>query len=188
MIPIAVLDANVLYPPAVRDLLLRLAGGLLYSPRFTDAIHNEWIRNVLRDRPDLTLAQLTRTRELMNRVDPQALVSGYEFRIPTLALPDPHDRHVLAAAIHANAGVIVTFNLRDFPASALSAFGVAAVHPDEFVCHLFDTYNEAVLERLRRQRAALLNPPRTSEQFVGTFRTNRLIRFTDRLLAHLDAL
>jgi len=73
----AVLDANVLYPAPLRDFFMRLAVKL-YQPKWTDKIHEEWIRNVLKDRPDLTLAQLTRTRELMNRHGGTCLVTGYE--------------------------------------------------------------------------------------------------------------
>src|SRR5579862_4794446 len=84
----AVLDSCVLYPAPLRDFFMRLAVKL-YQPKWTDAIHEEWIRNVLEDRPDLTLAQLTRTRELMNRHGGTCLVTGYETLIPTLTLPDP---------------------------------------------------------------------------------------------------
>jgi hypothetical protein len=80
----------------------------LVRARWTDAIHDEWIRKVLQNRPDLTAQQLARTRELMNRAVPDCLVSGYEKLIDKLELPDPDDRHVLAAAIHARANVIVT--------------------------------------------------------------------------------
>jgi len=111
---IAVLDTNVLYPPSLRDLLMWLAAVNAFEPRWTDAIHNEWMRHVLKDRPDLTIAQLERTRDLMNLVDPKCLVTGYEERIAGLILPDQDDRHILAAAIEAGASVIVTFNLRDF--------------------------------------------------------------------------
>jgi hypothetical protein len=87
---------------------------LSYSPRWTDEIHAEWMQSVLRDRPDVSADKLERTRRLMDQIDPAALVSGYEARIPALRLPDEGDRHVLAAAIHASAALIVTDNLSDF--------------------------------------------------------------------------
>ena len=101
---IALLDANVLYPPGLRDLLMWLAVVLAYEPRWTEEIHAEWMRNVLKDRPEVTAAQLERTRRLMDQVNPKCLVRGYEARIPTLTLPDENDRHVLAAAAGAPGG------------------------------------------------------------------------------------
>lgn len=70
----------------------------------------------MEQRPDLTQEQLARTKDLMNLHAREALVESYESLIETLVLPDPNDRHGLAAAIHAKVDLIVTFNLRDFPA------------------------------------------------------------------------
>jgi hypothetical protein len=78
------------------------------------AVHDEWIRALLRHRPDLSRARLERTRTLMDLHATDALVTGYEDLIEELYLPDPDDRHVLAAAIRARADVIVTANLRHF--------------------------------------------------------------------------
>lgn len=114
------LDANVLYPAALRDLLMRLALQGVMRARWSNRVHEEWMQAVLRDHPHLTCRQLERTRDLMNRHAADSLVTGFEHRIAQLTLPDPDDRHVLAAAIHCHAEVILTRNLRDFPASALA--------------------------------------------------------------------
>ena len=114
---IALYDACVLYPAALRDLRVRLALTDLFQARWTDEIHNEWTRNILVNRPDISSASLARCRRLMDLHVPDCLITGYEFLIPTLTLPDADDRHVLAAAIHGGAGLIVTFNLNDFPRS-----------------------------------------------------------------------
>ena len=127
---IAVLDACVLYPPSLRDLLMWMATVRIYAPRLTEEIHAEWIRNVLANNLELTLDQLDRTRRLVNQVIPGCVVSGYEKHISTMRLPDPNDRHVLAAAIEAHAEMIVTFNLPDFPDTMLRKYGVRAIHPD----------------------------------------------------------
>jgi PIN domain len=108
----AFLDAYVLYPASLRGLLLELAVADLYRPKWSDVVHEEWIRSVLRDRPDLTRAQLERTRDLMNLHARDALVSDFEDLIDVLKLPDPDDRHVPAAAIKGRADVIVTANLK----------------------------------------------------------------------------
>jgi hypothetical protein len=94
-------------------------------------VYEEWKRNLLKNRPDLTREKLERTRQLMDKAAPDALVTGYEHLIPGLVLPDEADRHVLAAAIRSGASLIVTCNLADFPPEALSPFDIEAQHPDE---------------------------------------------------------
>lgn len=97
---VALLDANVLYPITLRDLLMWLAVSGTYDAHWTERIQQEWTRNLLADQPNLTAQQLERTKRLMNIALPSALVTGYETMIDRLELPDPDDRHVLAAAIH----------------------------------------------------------------------------------------
>src|SRR5687767_9319707 len=111
---VVIYDACVLYPAPLRDLLIRLAGKRLVQARWTEQILDECFRNIAANRPDLPEAALRRTRELMNRALPDVLVTGYEELIDGLTLPDPNDRHVLAAAIRSGAQVIVTTNLDDF--------------------------------------------------------------------------
>ena len=109
----AVLDACVLFPAPLRDLLMSLADEGIYGARWTAQIHDEWVRNLSAKRPDLDRQKLQRTASLMNEVVEDALVENYEYLIPTLELPDPDDRHVLAAAIVGHADAIVTFNLKE---------------------------------------------------------------------------
>ena len=109
-----VLDANVLYPAPLRDSLMHLRLTRAFQAHWTNQIHDEWTRNLKRVRPEITNAQLQRIRDLMNHHARDALVTGFEKRIRGLTLPDPDDRHVLAAAIHVSATHIVTFNLKDF--------------------------------------------------------------------------
>lgn len=111
---VAVLDANVLHPARPRDLLLRLAIAGTFQPRWTATILAECVGSIAADRPDLTAEQLDRTRHLMGVAVPDALVEGYEDLIDQLELPDPDDRHVLAAAMAAGADLLVTWNLADF--------------------------------------------------------------------------
>ena len=92
-----------------------------FRARWSPRIHDEWKRNLLINRPDLTSAQLDRTSGLMDQAIPDGLVTGHEALIAGLTLPDPDDRHVLAAAIRCNASVIVTFNEKDFPEAALAS-------------------------------------------------------------------
>ena len=170
----ALYDANVLYPAPLRDLLMHLALTDLFRAKWSNAIHEEWIRNLLENRPDLRREQLERTRDLMNRGVRDALVTNFEDLIPVLELPDADDRHVLAAAIRGRADVIVTFNLKDFPAETLRRYGVEAQHPDEFVSHLIDLNVGAVVGAVRDQRANLKRPPMTAEELLGTLERQEL--------------
>lgn len=188
MIAPTVLDACVLYPPSLRDLLMNLAVAGTYAPRWTEEIHAEWIRNVLADKPNVTPAQLQCTRRLMNQTIPESIVSGYEARIPALSLPDANDRHVLAAAIEAQAPIIVTFNLSDFPNAVLRTYGVQAVHPDDFLVGLFDEDPVLFLTAAQTHRASLRHPLKGAAGYVQTLKTNRLKELALRLEADLNLL
>jgi hypothetical protein len=176
-----VYDACVLYPAPLRDLLMRLALTDLYRARWTNLIHDEWIRSVLRQRPDLTPDDLERTRSLMNAHVRDGLITGFEHLIPTVRLPDPDDRHVVAAAIHGGASLIVTFKGRDFPPGELAPYGLATQHPDDFICELLDQDPARVCEAVARHRRALRNPPRTAEEYLATLERQGLTRTGRRL-------
>ena len=160
----------------MRDLLLRLAAVNLISAKWSRDIHEEWMRSILRRRPDIRRESLERVRALMDAHVPDSLVEGYEALMSALTLPDSNDRHVLAAAIRGRADVIVTYNLRDFPASALSPFGIEAQHPDTFIGHLIDVDARTVLAAVRAQRAALRNPPVDAIAFVQRLEELELAR------------
>ena len=156
----AILDACVLYPATLRDLLLSLARDRLYHARWSDRIQDEWVRSLLGRRPDLEEAALRRTCELMAQAVPDSLVQGWQRIEPGLTgLPDADDRHVLAAAICGHADAIVTFNLADFPAAALAPFGVEALHPDDFLLNQLDLHPIAALKSIKAMRARWRNPP-----------------------------
>ena len=116
---IVVYDANVLYPNTLRDLLIRISQAGLVQAKWTNEILDEMLRALNRNRPDIPPDKLDRLRQLMNGAVRDSLVSGHEALIEGLKLPDPADRHVLAAAIKAGAQVIATGNLRHFPAAEL---------------------------------------------------------------------
>ncbi len=178
---IVVYDACVLYPAPLRDLLMQLALADLFQARWTDQIHDEWTRNVLANRPDISPANIARCRSLMDEHVPDCLVTEYEALIPTLTLPDVDDRHVLAAAIHAGASLIITFNLVDFPAVILEKFHIEAIDPDEFIIRLWDQQIDAVLQAMRHHRASLKKPPKTVPEYLATLEQCRLPKTGARL-------
>ena len=165
----AVFDACVLYPAPLRDLLMSVAMTEQFRARWTDKIHEEWMRNLLINRNDLSEEQLQRTVELMNQAIPDCLVEAYEGYIDSLELPDPDDRHVLAAAIKCQADVIVTNNIKDFPKNVLSQYEIDVQSPDIFLSHLFDLNPTAFCGAVRQQRERLRNPEHTAEELLNTF-------------------
>jgi predicted nucleic acid-binding protein len=160
------LDACVLFPAPIRDLLLHLASVDLYQPKWSDLIQEEWSRNLLKKRPDLNATQLKRTIKEMNRAFPDANVTDFESKIEGLTLPDPGDLHVLAMAIHSQARMIVTFNLKDFPKKQLREFHIEPRHPDNFILDLIDISPEKVLLAFKNQVNFLRNPPKTDGQVL----------------------
>ncbi|WP_175049931.1 PIN domain-containing protein [Paraburkholderia sediminicola] len=164
----AIYDACVLYSQPLRNLLMRLALTDLYRARWTPAIHDEWTRNLIANRPDLDPVKIYRVRDLMDAHVRDALVDNYEHLMPAIDLPDPDDAHVVAAAVHCGAELIVTFNLKDFPVDALSTFNVAAQHPDDFIADLFDLNQAKVLEAMAEHRKSLKNPPKSVEEYLDT--------------------
>jgi len=180
-------DANVLYPAELRNLLMHLAMTGLFRARWSAGVHVEWITALLRNRPDLSREKLERTRMLMDKHAPDALVTGYEDLIEGLQLPDAGDRHVLAAAIRGRADVIVTANVRDFPADALTPFEIEAQHPDEFIAHLLDLAPGAVLEAARRHRDSLKNPAKTVAEYLLTLEAQGLTQTASVLREYMVA-
>lgn len=170
---VALLDACVLYPAPLRDLLMRLAVAGLFRAKWSERIHEEWIRGVLREQPDLE-ERLSRTRALMNKALPDASVEGYKDIETSLSLPDQDDRHVLAAAIVGRADMIVTSNLKDFPETTLAAYNIEAQHPDVFICNTLTLDPPRALTAIRDQRIALKNPEQTVSDFLDTLRRQQL--------------
>jgi len=169
-----VYDACCLYPAPLRDFLMELATTGLFRAKWTQAIHDEWTRNLLLKRPDLSPEKLRRTRDLMNIHAPDCLVEGYEHLIAVVSLPDPDDRHVLAAAVHARADAVVTYNLKDFPASELERFGVEAIHPDDFISYQLDLDESTVVVAAQRCLRRLKNPPKTATEYLATLQAQSL--------------
>jgi predicted nucleic acid-binding protein len=165
----AVLDACVIYPAGLRDLLLCLGEEGAYRARWTEQIQQEWISSLLRNRPDLTRERLQVTIDSMNEAIEDGLIENYAYLIDSLALPDPKDRHVLAAAIVGHAEAIITYNLKDFPADVLAAHRVEVLHPDDFLIAQYDLTPIAFLNVVKSIRARLVKPPLTGEELIAHY-------------------
>ncbi len=177
---VVVLDANVLFPFRKRDVLLRFCEAGLFRARWSQQILDEWTNNLLAAKPHLA-ASIQAQLEAMERAFPEASVQGHEPLIAALTLPDPDDRHVLAAAISSGAQHIITENLRDFPEEVLSDFGIEAIDADEFLSRTFDLYPEAAIEALKLMRLSYRSPPFNPSEFVFDLTAKGLPKLASRL-------
>lgn len=157
--PIIIFDACIIYSALLRDLLMELALKNIFKAKWTEDIHAEWMRNLLKNRPDLQNSQLDKIRLLMNKSVPDCLIEGYEPIIETISLPDQKDRHVLAAAIHAKVNVILTYNLKDFPKNILGLYNVKVQHPDDFLKSLIEQAPAKFYAAINTVKNRLKNPP-----------------------------
>jgi len=145
-----VLDACVLVNAALRDSLLRLAEPpRLYLPRWSSEIIEEMTRT-LEEKIGLTLRQTDYLVSEMKAHFAEAWVDGYHALLPEMK-NHAKDRHVLAAAAHAGADTIVTFNLKHFPAESLASWEITAQSPDEFLVGLFGAAPDVVYSKIREQ-------------------------------------
>ncbi|MBS1988621.1 PIN domain-containing protein [Candidatus Dependentiae bacterium] len=183
---IVIYDACVLYQAPIRDLLLRLVLADLYRAKWTHDIHEEWINSLLKKRPDLTRAHLEKIRDKMDKHVRDCLVVGYKGLIKDLVLPDPEDRHVLAAAIRAGAQMIITFNLADFPSKTLLKYGVEAQHPDLFLRYLLDRFPSRVIDVIRETRMSLKSPAKSAQEYLSILERQALPQTVKYLQDYID--
>jgi predicted nucleic acid-binding protein len=171
---VAVFDACILYPFHLRNVLIQLAVDRLIEARWTDEIHDEWIRNLATRAPAIPIERLQDTRRLMNVALPGATVNGYKDHVQAVILPDPDDRHVVAAAIAASASIILTWNLRHFPVKELKKFGLRRETPDAFVCGLYDNVPDLVIDSLANARLNLTKTRLSASDFIKILNSQKL--------------
>lgn len=162
----ALFDACVLYPQTMRDALLSLARSDLFLARWSAHINEEWTRARLRKHPEQE-DQIRYTLEKVNQSVDDCLVTGYEHLIDSIVLPDPDDRHVVAAAIIGRADVIVTVNTKHFPAESVARYDIEVFHPDDFIIHQFGINQAKTLSAFRAMRARYRKPSMTAEEFLA---------------------
>lgn len=161
----AFFDANVFYGARLRSLIVYAAQTKLFRARWSEMVHEEWVRNLLKNRQDLKAEDLIRIRELMNAAVPDCIVTGFEPLMNCIALPDDDDRHIVAAAIMTRANVIVTFNLKHFPTYTLEGFRIHTKHPDEFLMDAFSLGPDEMAEAVINDCLHYSTPPLTFDDY-----------------------
>lgn len=178
----AVLDANVFYSTWVTDPLLCMADAELYEPVWSGRIMDEVREHLPSVWRRATREGVERYLHTLSMAFPEAMVEGWEpLEEMVVGLPDPDDRHVVAAAIRSGSGVVVTYNLKDFPDTCLDRFGLRAVSPDDFLSMLFDDDPDAAAAAIRGLVESKRHPPRTMAEEAGRLRGLGLTRFAERL-------
>lgn len=166
---IAFLDSSVLFPVFISNLLLFLSQAELFDVRWSRDVHSEWIERFIDRYPDTDRAVLERKQRTMDSLFPDALVTAYESLIGEFDLDDSGDNHVAAAADKAGANVIVTDNIRDFPAHKLRN-GLFAQRADEFVAdQIYLTSKSARLVAIafiRHKKSLTRSRPNWRQYFV----------------------
>jgi len=183
----ALLDACVLYPIATCDALMSVAETRIYAAKWTQRIDDEWTRNLE--------AQRQAPRGTFDFRRDQMRAACPDWEVPPeawtplescIALPDPKDRHVLAAAIAGHADCIVTTNLRDFPPELLAPLGIEVIHPDYFLTAQLELDAFRALPAFKDMRRRLRNPAYTPEAFADAMERNGLVLTAQFLHGALD--
>jgi len=188
-----VTDACVLVPPLVRNLLLSLAEAQLYRLRWSTRIMEEFERGFARDVSrygrDDAKTSARQAREAMMDAFPEAMVEGHEHLEASLqALPDPGDRHIVAAALHAGAAQIITNNLKDFPVEVMEQLQIDVRSADDFIADTLDLPMDSstALWAVRRMRKRLRQPELTADKLLIRMERNGLGQTAAHLANHLD--
>ena len=177
-----VLDTCVLYPSNLRDTLLRLAERGLYRALWSDDILIELERNLIE--AGIVPMSVLHLLGQMQRAFPDSLVLGYRRLIPTMTC-DEKDRHVLAAAVRADAAAIITFNTRDFPNESFDPFQIDVIDPDALLLDQLDLSPRAVIEELEAQAAANRREPKSVAGLLDVLARAGVPQFADEVRRRL---
>ena len=162
---VVILDANVLFPFRVRDVLLTFAHDGLFRARFTEEIMAEWTQNLLKRKPSLEDSINSQVNMIRQTFD-ECFVTGHMPLIEGLEMPDKDDRHVLAAAVRCSAQVIVTENKRDFPPDLLEEYDIEVLGADEMLVNTYELFPVEAARALGRVRGRYKNPHMNVSEFL----------------------
>lgn len=179
----AVIDTNIFFHMWILDPILTLADEGMFEPLWSDAIMQEAARNLPKAWKGAAPSQISAFLDMANEAYPYAQVPDWREHMEGLELPDPDDRHVLAAAIAAEATSIVTLNLTDFLQTITSRYGITTEHPDTFLCRMYDNDPQIAGTAIRRMTENKKHPPRTLlEEYTGLDKAG-LHKFARRIIA-----
>lgn len=184
---VVILDANVLYPFRMRDALLHFSEAGLFRARWSRPILEEWRGALLGRKPQLKNS-IDSQMQAMTKTFPEACVEGFDDLIAAIHLPDPDDRHVVAAAIVADAEHIVTENLKDFPKVSIAKYGIEAVTADDFLASTFELYPAQATAAMRTMRRNYENPPMNAGAFILDLQVKGMPKLALLLKQHIDVL
>ncbi|KAB7789026.1 PIN domain-containing protein [Bifidobacterium leontopitheci] len=176
--PVVLLDANVFPAVWLLDIMLTLDEEQVIDAAWSERILEE-ARRTLIERRNRTPEQADRLLSFITPMNPTHCVYGWEHLEAAFDLPDPDDRHVLAAALSAGADYIVTYNLKDFPPRSLERYAVEAMHPDEFLSMMLKRDQAGVVNAMNAVVSSKDNPPRTMTEELAHLRKLRLNGFAD---------
>lgn len=174
----AVLDACVLYPTILREILQAAAEAGLFRPVLSERILREWVLATAKLGPQAPVIAEGEAATL-RAVFPRAVIREHPEIEARLILPDPNDRHVLATAIASGADAIVTFNAQDFPGHLLAAEGISRRDPDGFLWELQSRHPAAmaaIVERVRARAEAISGRPQPLPPLLKRVRLYRLAK------------
>lgn len=175
------LDANVLFPPVLRDVFLEFSMNGLLRALWTDEILSEVARALVRARRHTEESAAELVSELQTFF-PGSFVVGYEHLTGSGLCTDPNDDHVLGAAIHSRADAIATFNLKDFPKNLFESFGIDLSHPDQLLVEVFESNSALGCQALGGLLGYYNLPPHTAAELSERLIRSQVPAFGRRIL------
>lgn len=177
---IAFLDANIFPHVVLTDVLLTFADFHLYDPIFSEDVLQE-ARRAMIDALGKDPAAVDRYFNAVRSIQPYYLVSSEPTLADEILLPDPDDRHVLAAAYNAQADVVVTFNLKDFPSDPLGKLSLTACHPDQFLTQVATEHPTRAAQAMTQLVASKERPVRTIDEELNRLTRTGMPHFVDAM-------
>lgn len=174
----AVLDACVLFPTVLREILQGAGLAGLYQPVFSERILREWVLATAKlglEAPAIAEGEAA----VLRAAFPRAVTRQHPEIEARLHLPDPNDLHVLATAIASGADAIVTFNAQDFPGHTLAAEGIVRRDPDGFLWELQSRHPETmarIVEAVRARAEAISGQPMPVKPLLKRARLYKLAK------------
>jgi len=180
-------DTNVLFPFSVMDLMLALTEDSVHEIVWSERLLSEWERVIVREQRRSAESAAAVTRAIRRFfADCEIPESAYAHLVDEMPGCDRDDRHHSAAAVAANTGALITWNLDDFPAGELAGRGVRVLDPDSYLCELHGELPQEVSDAVVRLAAEKRNPPMTAHDAITRLGKAGLPRFADLLLRTLD--